>query len=57
MTDYTGDGSAPVDDAVVDDPPTVDEVLAKQTENDRDAPGASVDDVESDEVVEPNEPA
>ncbi|MGH9132308.1 MAG: hypothetical protein ACRDZZ_00105 [Ilumatobacteraceae bacterium] len=27
MTDYTGRGAVPIDDAVVDDPPTVDELL------------------------------
>lgn len=32
MTDYTERGAAPVDDAVVDDPPTVDEVLERQRE-------------------------
>jgi len=30
VTDYTEHGAVPVDDAVVDDPPTVDEVLARQ---------------------------
>ena len=28
MTDYTESGAAPVEDAAVDDPPTVDEELA-----------------------------
>ncbi len=32
MTDYGERGAQPVDDAVVDDPPTVDEVLARQRE-------------------------
>ena len=30
MTDYSSDGSIPVDDAAVDDPPTVDEVADRQ---------------------------
>jgi hypothetical protein len=29
MSDYTGEGAVPVEDAAVDDPPTVDEVLAE----------------------------
>jgi hypothetical protein len=29
MSDYTGEGAIPVEDAAVDDPPTVDEVLAE----------------------------
>jgi hypothetical protein len=32
MTDYTERGAAPVEDAAVDDPPTVDEVLERQRE-------------------------
>jgi|GEM_PF-3756864 len=32
MTDYTGEGAAPVEDAAVADPPTVDEVLERQRE-------------------------
>lgn len=30
MSDYTSDGAIPVEDAVVDDPPTIDEVLDRQ---------------------------
>jgi hypothetical protein len=30
MSDYTEHGAVPVEDAVVEDPPTVDEVLARQ---------------------------
>ena len=30
MSDYTEHGAVPVEDAAVDDPPTVDEVLARQ---------------------------
>ncbi|MET0460198.1 MAG: hypothetical protein ABW122_16870 [Ilumatobacteraceae bacterium] len=30
MSDYTEHGAVPVEDAVVDDPPTVEEVLARQ---------------------------
>jgi hypothetical protein len=67
MTDYTSQGAAPVDDAATDDPPTVDEVRERQErdhpeqarERDRGAgsPGLSVDDRDSAEAVEPNEPA
>lgn len=32
MTDYTERGAVPVEDAAVDDPPTVDEVLERQRE-------------------------
>jgi hypothetical protein len=32
MTDYTGEGTVPVDDAAVSDPPTVDEVQKRQAE-------------------------
>ena len=30
MSDYTANGAIPVEDAAVDDPPTVDEVLERQ---------------------------
>lgn len=30
MSDYTSEGAVPVEDAAVDDPPTVDEVLEEQ---------------------------
>ena len=30
MTDYTEHGAEPIEDAVVEDPPTVDEVLERQ---------------------------
>ena len=30
MTDYSEQGAVPVEDAVVDDPPTVDEVIDRQ---------------------------
>lgn len=30
MSDYTSDGAVPVDDAAIDEPPTVDEVLEEQ---------------------------
>jgi hypothetical protein len=30
MSDYTEHGAVPVEDAAVDDPPTVEEVLARQ---------------------------
>lgn len=30
MSDYTADGAVPIEDAAVDDPPTVDEVLEEQ---------------------------
>lgn len=30
MTDYSEEGAVPADDAVVDDPPTVEEVLERQ---------------------------
>jgi hypothetical protein len=30
MTDYSSDGAIPVEDAAVDDPPTVDEVAERQ---------------------------
>ncbi len=33
MTDYTGEGAVPVDDATLSDPPTVDEVQKAQAEN------------------------
>lgn len=32
MTDYTGEGAVPVDDAAVSNPPTVDEVQERQAE-------------------------
>ena len=32
MTDYSEQGAIPVEDAAVPDPPTVDEVLARQRE-------------------------
>ena len=32
MTDYSEQGAVPVEDAAVEDPPTVDEVLARQRE-------------------------
>lgn len=32
MTDYSESGAVPVEDAAVDDPPTVDEVLQRQAE-------------------------
>ena len=32
MTDYTHNGAAPVDDAAVPDPPTVDEVMEQQAD-------------------------
>ncbi len=34
MSQYTADGAEPVDDAAVDDPPTVDDVLEEQAERD-----------------------
>jgi len=67
MTDYTSEGTAPVDDAATEEPPTVDEVLerqarehpeqSRQREARSGSPGLSVDDEESAEAVEPNEPA
>jgi hypothetical protein len=30
VTDYSGQGAVPVDDAAVDEPPTVDQVLERQ---------------------------
>lgn len=30
MTDYTSEGAVPIEDAAVEDPPTVDEVLEEQ---------------------------
>ncbi len=33
MTDYSEHGALPVEDAAVEDPPTVDEVLEQQEEN------------------------
>ena len=42
MTDYTSEGAAPVDDAAVEDPPTVDETLEKQRRRD-DLPDPSDD--------------
>ena len=32
MTDYSANGAVPVEDAAVEDPPTVDEVLEEQRE-------------------------
>ena len=32
MTDYSSDGAVPVEDAAVEDPPTVDEVLERQAQ-------------------------
>ncbi len=34
MTDYTAHGAVPVEDAAVDDPPTVDQVLERQRQRD-----------------------
>lgn len=42
MTDYTGEGAVPADDAAVDDPPTIDEVLDEQRRRD-DLPDPSDD--------------
>ena len=35
MSDYTESGAIPVEDAVADDPPTVDEVLERQRQRER----------------------
>lgn len=32
MSDYSASGAVPIDDAVVEDPPTVDEVIRRQQE-------------------------
>lgn len=42
MTDYTSEGAVPIEDAAVDDPPTVDEVLEEQRRRD-DLPDPSDD--------------
>lgn len=43
MTDWTEQGAAPVEDAVVDDPPTVDEVLEEQQRREAHAEGDADD--------------
>jgi hypothetical protein len=35
MSDYTEHGAIPIEDAAVDDPPTVDEVLERQRRRER----------------------
>jgi hypothetical protein len=35
MTDYSEQGAVPIEDAVVEDPPTVDEVLEEQRRRER----------------------
>lgn len=42
MTDYTSEGAVPIEDAAVEDPPTVDEVLEEQRRRD-DLPDPSDD--------------
>lgn len=42
MSDYTSEGAVPIEDAAVDDPPTVDEVLEEQRRRD-DLPDPSED--------------
>lgn len=54
MTDYTSEGAVPVEDAAVDDPPTVDEVLAEQRRR-NDLPDPS-DDPEHQQVTDHQEP-
>lgn len=51
MSDWSEQGAVPVEDAVVDDPPTVDEVLETQRERD-DLPAPS-DDPDHQQVEQP----
>lgn len=52
MSDWSEQGAVPVEDAAVDDPPTVDEVLEKQRERD-DLPAPS-DDPDHQQVEQPD---
>lgn len=52
MSQYSADGAQPVDDAAVDDPPTVDEVLERQAERD-DVPDPDADPDHQQVVDEP----
>lgn len=53
MTDYTSNGAVPVEDAVVEHPPTVDEVMEEQRRRD-DLPDPS-DDPRHQQVIDPDE--